>query len=879
MSTSLPPATHELGWPVTGRAEELRAARRALRPPHAGVLVAGAAGVGKTRLALHLLREAGPAWQVRWFAATASSKPLALGVFGRDAADLGEDPLTRTTRLAAKLAEAPPGRRALVGVDDAHNLDPLSAFVLNQVAARGAATLVLTARSRERCPDAVTALWKDRLVDRIELQPITPAEARDLVEAVLGGPVETSSLQRIWDLTLGNLLFLRCVVEDEVAAGRIRRVAGLWVWAGRHRVSSGLAELVEQRMGELDGTVRDAVDYLAVGEPLPLGVLTGLVGRAAVEHAEQQHLLEVSGVRGSREARLAHPLYAEVRIATAGQARLRRLRAAVAAALAGAPAEGPTGVLKHAVLALGSDGEPDPVVLAAGARAAMGLLDLRLAERLALAATAAGGGGETQLTYATTLVLLGRGADAEEVFARSDLRPGEPGFALAATARAANLVWMCSDPAAAQRVLDGCRPHVGADLDRRAHLAVQACVHAVRADAHAGAEAAAAALAGGGPEGGLPPFHRMMALAAWTMCAGALGRIAEMEAAAQEGLALARAHPETAHLRFWLGAIEARAYRLSGHLDRLLVSARDLRAQAEHAVPGLAHAQTSLTLGHAALAVGDLADAARWLTEAYAAAQMYDTSTGLRPAILLWLAETHASTGDPAAAARAVHALDGVLPAQFRFMDTAAELVRAWLSAAQGVPSAAVERALAAANQARARGLPANEVLCLQAAAQFGDPAGAARLAGLAAELASPRAQVAARHAAALAAADGDGLDRAARGYLEMGDKVAAADAAAQASAAHTRAGHPAAAHASAAQARRSATACDRADTPAVRAAAGPVPFTDREREIIRLLAEGHPTRVVAERLALSTRTVENHIYRAAKRAGVTGRDGLAGLV
>ncbi|MBB5700116.1 response regulator transcription factor [Sphingomonas yantingensis] len=52
--------------------------------------------------------------------------------------------------------------------------------------------------------------------------------------------------------------------------------------------------------------------------------------------------------------------------------------------------------------------------------------------------------------------------------------------------------------------------------------------------------------------------------------------------------------------------------------------------------------------------------------------------------------------------------------------------------------------------------------------------------------------------------------------------------------------------------------------------------LTPRERQVLDLLAEGHPNKVVADRLGLSTKTVEDH--RAAVLAK-TGANGLAALI
>ena len=72
---------------------------------------------------------------------------------------------------------------------------------------------------------------------------------------------------------------------------------------------------------------------------------------------------------------------------------------------------------------------------------------------------------------------------------------------------------------------------------------------------------------------------------------------------------------------------------------------------------------------------------------------------------------------------------------------------------------------------------------------------------------------------------------------------------------------------------------CGGADTPALRQASEPLPLTDREREIVMLIAAGLSNHAVAEKLMLSVRTVESHIYRAMAKTGTTSRDELAALL
>lgn len=161
----------------------------------------------------------------------------------------------------------------------------------------------------------------------------------------------------------------------------------------------------------------------------------------------------------------------------------------------------------------------------------------------------------------------------------------------------------------------------------------------------------------------------------------------------------------------------------------------------------------------------------------------------------------------------------------------------------------------------------------------FGDRTVAGRLAELATQVDGPRAPAAAAHAAALAADDGDALHAASVRCEEMGDLLAAADAAAQAAASYTRHDQRGSAHAAAARAHRLAKTCEGARTPALAAATHPLPLTPRERETITLAAQGLANQQIADRLVVSVRTVEGHLYRACTKLGVTSRAELAALL
>ena len=168
-------------------------------------------------------------------------------------------------------------------------------------------------------------------------------------------------------------------------------------------------------------------------------------------------------------------------------------------------------------------------------------------------------------------------------------------------------------------------------------------------------------------------------------------------------------------------------------------------------------------------------------------------------------------------------------------------------------------------------------MLAWQTAVQFGDATAALpRLTALA-EL-GPRAVAARAHARAWADQDGEALLEAADAWARLGDLVAAGDAAAQAADVHRRQGRQGSALSAAALAEKLAGRSG-ARTPALAIAARPLPLTAREREIAALAARGLSNKDIAERLTVSVRTVEGHLYRAGLKLGVSERTALADVL
>lgn len=864
----------QLTWPVTGRSEEMGAVEAAILAPDAsGIVIRGAAGVGKSTIARAALSVAASrGCEARWAIGTSSARAVPLGAFAEWAQAGVIDTLQLLRGVIESLTAAPAGTTVVVGVDDVHLLDDLSIFVVQQIVHRGAAKLVLTVRDGEPIPPAIQEIWKGGRFHRLEVQPLSPDETTALLSAAFDGSVDPDASQRLWQLTRGNILYLRTIVEQEFADGRIAQRHGHWRWTGDPIMPPSLVELIESRIGALPPPVGEVIDALAVGEPIPLASLQRITSPAAVEVADNRGLITLEPAVGGVHVRVAHPLYGQVRRRRAPATRLRRLRGLVAAELAASDDRDDVRVVVHrATLSVESDLAPDPNLLVRAAHGAVWLADLPLAERLAEAAMRAGAGLESNFVRVHALSWLGRGEEADAVVAEIDtgqLTDGDKGrFAFL---RASNMLWALGDPARAKEIIDDASRD--ATLQSRSYIDAFLTVYWFAMDRPDLAIQASRDLA----LDTLPEVVGAEIAGVLAVISGDAGRTTEAVAIADTGYTAATRSLDAPHMRFNIGDAHVSALLLAGRVGEALDVADRVRQQAAD-LPGAAQLLGPAIAGRAALGAGHLDTACVSLEQAAVAlsASGYAMGWGFRYRVPGTTALAMRGSADEAAAGLA--ALD-MIRRPFRSLDYERSLARAWVVAGQGAISEAISILLSAAERAAAKGRFAAEVMCLQTATQFGERSAASRLRELEAIVEGPRVGLAARFAEALRDGNPAELALVSEEFERMGDLVAAVDAAARAALLYRREGRRGSAWGCSEGASAMAEQCG-ISTPALRQAAEPLPLTDRELEVVNLIAHGMSNREIAERLSLSLRTVESYIYRAMGKTGTSSREELAALL
>ncbi|HEX2285160.1 MAG TPA: AAA family ATPase, partial [Mycobacterium sp.] len=689
-------------WPLTGRSEEMQAIEAAMSAPDvAGIVVCGAAGVGKSRIARETLSlAASRGAETNWAIGTSSARGVPLGAFASWVGTAGADNLQVVHRVIRSLTSAAPAIPVVIGVDDAHLIDDLSTFVLQQIVQRGAAKIVLTIRDGEPVPRAIRDIWTGSQFDRLDLQPLSRDETAALVTATLGGSLDPDAEGRLWRLTRGNVLYLCNIVEQEVGDGRLTQKHGLWTWTGEPVVSSTLVELIESRMGAFPCRVSDVIDTVAVGEPVELRALQRITDPEAVEAADTRGLITLDSVEGNVEVRLAHPLYGEVRRRRAPSTKLRRLRGLVAGELAASRnCDDMRNVVRRGALSLDSDVEPDPDLLVRAAQGAVWLADLPLADRLAAAAMRGGAGAEANFIRAHALSWLSRGEEADAVLAgASTTEFSVAEHARLAFLRATNMLWTLADPAGAKQLIDNVsQAHASIDAFRTVYWAA------------AGKPQSASSAAKNLELTSLPDM--VAAVTAWAIAvaAGDAGHTDRAVAAADAGYAVTNRAFDAAHMRFVVADGHIGALVLSGRLAEASDAAeRSQKTSAD--LHGAAQLFSTALAGRAALGGGDLRAACSLLEPVVELLFGSGETNGFGYRYQLSLTIALAMRGLTKEAEAALATLENRRHPSWRYLAYEHALAEAWVAASEGAVTQAIGTMLSAAETAQLNGQLAAEV-------------------------------------------------------------------------------------------------------------------------------------------------------------------------
>lgn len=863
------------GWPLVGREAELERVLAAVEAGAAGIVLTGAAGVGKSRVARAAMTELGRrGLPTEWIQSSDAVSDLPLGAF---AALLPKDsaaatPLDLLRRTASLLQGRGRKRRLVLVVDDAHLLDPASATLVHQVATSDAVFVLATMRTGESAPDAVVALWKDGLAERIELDVLDADTTSAVLHAALGGDVQLATAHRLWSATRGNALFLHELTLAGIASGALALHDGVWAWRGPLAGDGRLLDVLEARLAPLAEDERHALDLLAVGEPVGVDVFERLVGIDVVDRLERQELVVVRRDDRREEVSLSHPLYRELLRAAMTDDVRARAREALAQTIEASGRRRRGDQLRVALWRLDGSADADPDLLIAAAADAEARFDADLAERLARAAVDRGGGAAAWHAVASALRVQGRWLEADDAWTTALALESDPARRVAlAQARSANLFFGLGAGARAIEALEAVFVDATTPALRDTITSLVAMFDLYRGRVDTALVASLPVL-----ERSEAPADARIDAAMTASAAYALrGRADDAVAVVDANIALALQSSQVGPIA--AGALMATrllALALGGRLSEAYESARIVYDLAVDMGTHDGIAALSFAIGQIHQVRGEIVAARRHLAEGASLLREHDRN-GYLPWCLAELAYVEVLGGHLDDASAIVEELDRVDRHELRLFWPRVDTAKAVL-AGLDEPETAVSRLVEIASAAVADGHLVLASMALHDGIRFGGAAAVAEpLARIAIASDSALVSAYAAHARGAAANDGSSLDAASRTFESMGALLDAAEASSRAAAAHGAAGANAE---RAASTRRAAMLLERCRGAATPWGTPPddLQLSGRQLEVARLAARGLSSRAIAERLYLSVRTVDNHLYRIYARLGVDSREQLA---
>jgi len=839
-------------WPLTGRDAELARLAVAVRGEGGGgVVIAGDAGTGRSRLLDEAARLSGgtdrPAVRL------AASRAASAIPFGTLAPLLGEGdghPVARLRRAVDVLGGA------VVAVDDAHLLDDASAVVLHQAVVGRRVLLVATVRDGAPPPDPVSALWKDGLVERLDVPALPDADIARLAGFALGGILDPALVRAFAGLAGGSPLVLRELVAEALASGSVRRDGDVWSLAGVLAPGPRLGELLLPDLDGLTAAEWEVVEVVAAGDVVPVAALDRLVSAPAVADLSRRRLLTVRTAGRRREVTFVRPALAELVRRTMPADRRREIDRAVFALGGDRRREDHLRIARRR-LELSEEVE-DPLE---AARQAYLADDLDAARRFAALAP----GPEAGVLLGQLLDESGLHEEAEELL--GGMVPG--GLVVPwALARSDNLFFGLGRLDEAVAVLAG-------PARRRRAEAFPLVVNGAWLRLHAGDPSAAlAAVSSYGDDA--DPEHRVGAAIVAASALAALGRTGEAgEAAAAADRSPAEApFPFVSRHRDFPRLVRVEALAAAGRFGQARRVVEEGYGVSVVSGPSFLRARWAWAAGTVALGEGRPDLAARRFREG-AALQRRLRQPILLLADLAGLALAEAVRGDADAALDALGEADGLAVDGGLFAPDLAR-ARGWVAVLAGDRGRAEAHLRTAVDVARSRSLWTAAAGALSDVGRLLDPAAAAAgLAEVAARTDSPLVGLLARLARGRSEGDTGTLAAVSHELETAGAVLLAAEAAAESS----RLVGGRRADDLRLRALRLAERCEGARTPALLALGRSVPLTGREREVAALAAGGLPSREIAGRLGISVRTVDNLLQRTYRKLGVSGRAELGDAV
>lgn len=289
-------------WSSFVRQEEINRTICAINDPATfGVAVVGPSGVGKTTLARAVEATLAPTTHIERLFGSSGETLISYGPLSMLMARLPSKALETPTGVIRGIDELirtdAHGRDVLLVVDNLPGLDFMSVGVLMHLLLGGTAKLLVMARDTSDLPEDLVWLTKDGQLGEVRLDYFIRDEVEELIAKATGTFVSQTAVTALHEASNGIPLVLQALFREQVLKGNIVKHLGGWVVKDSINPdsTSALAEIVRSRLSREGEVVRIGVEKMSLLGNTPLSVAISAVGQDTLWQLEERGFVEISG--------------------------------------------------------------------------------------------------------------------------------------------------------------------------------------------------------------------------------------------------------------------------------------------------------------------------------------------------------------------------------------------------------------------------------------------------------------------------------------------------------------------------------------------------------------------------------------------------------
>ncbi|MBG6180268.1 DNA-binding CsgD family transcriptional regulator [Arthrobacter sp. CAN_A1] len=264
-----------------------------------GAILTGPAGIGKTVLAQRVASDVENDYELIYLRGSALTAGMPYGALNFVLSELDDEavdnPLILLRSLQNLFTSRAGGKGTLILVDNVEDLDSASAMVIAHLVRSDAVKVLLVCQQLQAAPDEFSDLWKDELIRRVDVAPLSLADTAELLTAGLEAPVSRAVVLDTWHASGGNPLFMEAIGREQVDSGYITVQDGIWVAGSRRAPDPGrtITERILARLARFSPDQRRTAEIISIAGVMPLELLTEFAGEAEVDTLMETGIFQI----------------------------------------------------------------------------------------------------------------------------------------------------------------------------------------------------------------------------------------------------------------------------------------------------------------------------------------------------------------------------------------------------------------------------------------------------------------------------------------------------------------------------------------------------------------------------------------------------------